>query len=389
MPRASRQTSRPTLAAATLAFVAIACLQVPALSQSPSLPPPSVDPAASAVPVASAAVMDVAAIEWTRSRKAGDFDPARNGNSPLVFDLAKGPDGRLLLVGGIIDQLGQQARAAVWGSDDGARWTRLKGSVPKGSSANAIVATDDGFLIGGDVNRSDAMLITSDGTKLSKLDAPGEGLPTGTLFALERAPFGLVAAGEDAERRPTIWTSTDEGVTWTGTPIPDAAYVIHLALTDDGTVVALGTQGDEDARTATAWTSTDGVTWTASAFPVEPTPFGVPDLERTPVGLIATIGGDGPGAGAWPSTGGVTWTHVLASPGRKTVGTAGTEAILFGRDGWWHSPDGITWTEVPSSWDDHTIETSVIRDDGAVIAAGYQFGPPSAVRTWIGMPPTP
>lgn len=383
----SLRPSRPITVALTLAVVAGALGTAPVGSQSPgaSSAPGLAAPVASVVPV------DVAAIRWKRSKASKGFDQARNG-SPIAFDLAVDADGRFLLVGVRNEPMGQPARALVWGSDDGVRWRALKGSVPKASQAAAILARDSGFLIAGDVGRSAPLLMTSDGTTVSKLDAPEGGLPTGALYALDATPVGLVAAGEDADHRPTLWHSADDGVTWSGTQVPDAMYVIHVATTDTGTIVALGVQQDTNGRrTPVTWSSTDGVTWTAAPLAVPEGDWSIPDLERTPLGLVATVSSEGMGQ-AWLSTDGLTWTQALEAPHRLTVGSAGGAAILFGNDAWWHSSDGVTWTEAEArAFDGMVVETSAVRPDGAVIAAGYQFlGPEgSIVRTWVGAPPAP
>jgi hypothetical protein len=390
-PRPSR--SRATLGASTLALLALASLQAPVASQSPSVSPSPAAPGASSAAVASAGPVDVASLRWKQSKRSKGFGP-RDG-SPLVFDMAVAPSGRVLAVG-VDSDITPARTAVVWGSDDGVRWKKLKGSLPKGSAAAAIVPTDDGFLIAGDVNQAGSLLLTSDGTRVAAVDAPADALPTGPLYALARTPMGLVAAGADGHGAATIWTSAD-GLSWAGTPVPEALYVIHVAVADDGTIAALGIQQDADgARTPTVWTSTDGTTWAATALPVEPGAWSVPDLEATPVGLIATVSQGANGGLAFLSPDGVTWTQVLQTPGVATVGTAGPEAVLFGPDTWWHSPDGTTWTEVAAkSFDGYRIETSAIRPDGAVIAAGYLRGPMTApepmdsVRTWLGAAPQP
>jgi hypothetical protein len=269
--------------------------------------------------------------------------------------------------------------------------------MPKGSAAAGITTTDDGFLIVGDVgDRTGPLLLRSDGSRVTRVDAPADALPTGPLYGVTDSPVGLVAVGDDGNGVPAIWTSAD-GVAWTGTSVPDASYIIHVAVTDGGTIVAFGNQGDQAGGPVvpTAWSSTDGVAWTPTALPVEPGQWSVPDLERTPVGLVATAISEGTGR-VFLSPDGVTWTQVLEVPGVATVGTAGTEAIVFGPDAWWHSADGTTWTETAArSFDGYRIETSAVRPDGAVIAAGYVFSgfgamePTDSVRTWVGAPPVP
>jgi hypothetical protein len=389
--------SRPIVMATTLTLGAILVGQLPATSQSPSAPATSVVPGpsvvpGSAAPNASAVPVDVAAIEWRRAKKSKGFDPDRAGG-PEAVDLAVGPDGRFLLVGTTYDIYGgAPVRAVAWGSDDGVRWSPLKGKTPDASGAHAVAVTDTGFLVAGDTAFSAPLLRVSDGTRLRALDAPEAGLPTGALYDLARTPVGLVAAGQDAGGKIVMWRSDDEGVSWTGSPLPDALYVAQVAVTDDGTIVALCNQGaDFSSRIPTAWSSSDGVTWTTTAFPLEGGNNSVPDLERTPVGLVATVVTDSSDGTAWLSRDGVTWDQVLEAPGRLVVGTAGTEAIVFGTDAWWHSADGTQWTKVDApEFGGFVMETSAVRPDGAVVVVGHdgQSGA-GTVRSWVGRAPAP
>jgi hypothetical protein len=342
-------------------------------------------------PAASIGPIDVGSIRWKLSKKSKGFGP-RDG-APNAFDMAVGPTGRFVMVG-VDGDITAKRKAVVFGSDDGVRWTKLKGSIPKRSSAFGVIPTQDGFLIVGDVaDRTGPLLLTSDGSTVAAVDAPAEGLPTGPLYAIADTPVGLVAVGADGNGVSTIWTSPD-GVAWTGTSVPDASYILHVAVTDDGTVVAFGNQGDPAAGSLspTAWSSTDGVTWAPSPLPVEPGSWSVPDLERTPLGLLATVVSQGTGL-VFLSQDGTTWTQVLEVPGVPTAGTAGTEALVFGPDSWWHSADGTTWTEAAAKFDGYRIETSATRPDGAAIAAGNVFSDFGAmeatdsVRTWVGRAP--
>lgn len=378
----------------SLALGAVVLGQTPMASQSPSVPTGSAVPGSpgSAVPGPSVVPLDVAAIEWRRAKRSKGFDPDRAGG-PEAVGLAVGPDGRLLLVGTMYDIYGGvQVRALAWGSDDGVRWSPLKGKTPNVSSAKAVVTTDTGFLVVGDVGLSAPLLRQSDGTRLRALDTPKDGLPTGGLYDLARTPTGLVAAGTDADGKAVIWLSADEGMTWSGSPLPDALYVAQVAVTDDGTIVALGNQGtDPSVRVPTAWSSSDGVTWTATAFPLEAGSHSVPDLTRTPVGLLATVLTDSSEGTAWLSPDGVTWTQVLETPGRLVAGTAGTEAVVFGTDAWWHSADGSQWAKVDApAFGGFVMEASAVRPDGAVVVVGHDGASGAeSVRTWVGMPPAP
>lgn len=379
----ARRPSRPALAAVSLTLVALAGAHAPVASRSPS------------VPAASIAPIDVGSIRWKPSKKSKGFGP-RDG-APNAFDMAVGPTGRLLMVG-VDGEITSKRKAVAFGSDDGVRWTRLKGAVPKRSAAWGVIPTDEGFLVVGDAgDRTAPLLLTSDGSTITAVDAPADGLPTGPLYAIERTPVGLVAAGADAAGAATIWTSPD-GVAWTGAALPGASYVIHVAVTDDGTIVALGNAGDPSvgSLTPTTWRSTDGLTWTPTALPVDPGGWSVPDLEHTPLGLLATVAQGRDGGLVFLSQDGVTWTQALEVPGVATAGTAGTEALVFGPDRWWHSADGVAWSEVAAkAFDGYRIETSAIRPDGAVVAAGYVFSgygamqPTDSVRTWVGTPAAP
>ena len=395
MTASARRRSPPSLAVLSLALAALVCAQAPAASQSSSVPPASTAPGTSMAPIASTGPIDVGSLRWKQSKKSKGFGP-RDG-SPNAFDIAVGPTGRFVMVG-VDGEVTPKRKAVVWGSDDGVRWTKLKGSVPKRSSAFGVIPTGDGFLIVGDVaDRTGPLLLTSDGSKVARVDAPAESLPTGALYGIADTPIGLVAAGADGNGVAAIWTSPD-GVAWTGASVPDAFYINHVAVTDDGTLVVLGNQGDPaaGALTPTAWSSTDGVTWIPTPLPVDPGSWSVPDLERTPAGLLATVSQGRERGLVFLSTDGATWTQVLEVPGVATAGTAGTEAIVFGPDAWWHSVDATTWTEAAAkAFDGYRIETSAIRPDGAVIAAGYIFSGPTAmepmdsVRTWVGAPPAP
>lgn len=386
------------VATAIVVPLALALAQPAAVAQSPSTgtvgsPAPGVStaPGASGLAVPSPAAIDVAALEWRRAKPSKVFHPA---NGPMASDLAVGAGGRTLLVG--LQMAGGPQKAAVWGSDDGRRWSRLKGSMPEGSQANAIVALDDGFLIAGSDDQGRALLRRSDGQKVTKVDAPAEALPGGALYDLARSPAGgLHAAGMDGAT-PAVWSSTDGGASWTGTPLAGGSRVVDISVTDTGTVAALGVVPTADGQEqAGVWTSTDGgATWTSTTLPVQGQYVALPDLERTPVGLVAIVvarSDAGGQASAWSSQDGMSWQQVLELPASGSVGTAGDEAIVLGGDTWWHSADGVTWTEVAApEFAGFAINTSAVRPDGSIVVAGTLYASiGSEVATWIGSPAAP
>ncbi|MEZ4596665.1 MAG: hypothetical protein R3C32_07365 [Chloroflexota bacterium] len=219
---------------------------------------------ASPAPVASTPPVDVSSIRWKESKPSKGFDPGQL--SAIVNDLAVGAGGRMLLVGAYNQGMFDPVRAAVWGSDDGVRWTRLKGSLPAGSQAWSVIATDAGFLIAGDVG-SGPLLLRSDGSGLEVLDTPADGLPTGRLLGLAESPLGLLAAGTDDGGIATVWRSTDGGGSWTGSPIQRG---LRGACRGDGrgSVIVLGSQQDANGtKTPTIWGSADAMTWSRDRCP--------------------------------------------------------------------------------------------------------------------------
>jgi hypothetical protein len=364
--------------------------QSPGASAEPSQLPAASVPAGSAAPAPSAAAIDVATLRWKKAKPAKVFHPS---NGPIASDLAVGANGRTLLAG-LLMPPGAQQQAAVWGSDDGVKWSALKGSLPKGSAANAVIALDDGFLIAGSDDQGRALLRRSDGKRLSKLE-PSDTLPQGAIYDLARSRAGVHAAGLEGAT-PTVWTSADGGTTWSKATLDGGSRVVDIAATDDGTIAALGVVPTSDGlEQAAIWTSTDGgATWTSTTLPVQGQHVSLPDLERTPVGLVATViahSDAGGQASAWSSPDGITWQQVLELPTSASVGTAGGEAIILGSDSWWHSPDGVTWTEVDApQFGGFAITTSAVRPDGSVVAAGSLFSPTGGeVSTWIGAPAAP
>jgi hypothetical protein len=394
-----RTRSRPVVAATVLSLAALTLVYAPVGSQSPeasglpgasTIPGSSTVPGASVVPAGSAAPVDVEAIRWKQSKPGKGFGP-RDG-SLVILDMAVNDAGRFLMVG-IDKDRSPKRKAAIFGSDDGVKWTRLKGSIPKLSGAGTIVATDDGFLIGGDIDSTTALLLHSDGATILPADTASATPPTGPLNDIVRSPSGFVASGADGTGVPTMWSSAD-GMSWTGTPIDGAQYVGSVAVTDSGTAVVAGPQVDANgSRRPVTWSSTDGATWTPTPLPVPPGDWGWVDMDRTPIGLVGIVHG-ADGYLVFRSTDGVAWTQSLETSALTGVGSAGDEAILFGPDSWSHSADGVTWTSAKAKvFDGYEIHTSAVRPDGAIIAAGYQLGPFTAIepvdssRTWIGKAP--
>lgn len=398
MHRTHRRATRPAVGAVAIAL-AVAIGPSPATGQSPSAgpgvtaaPDASMGPVASGAPVPSAAAIDVATLTWRMAKPAKAFHPSLG---PIAFDLAVGADGRTLLAG-MLQPGGGPPKAVVWGSDGGRGWKALKGKVPDGSQASAVLALDDGFLVVGSDGRGGPFLRRSDGTRLSRLDSPAEALPDGALYDVTRSATAIHAAGIGPDGASAmVWTSLDGGSTWSGSSLDGGSRALDVAVTDTGTIAALGAAPTDDGlELPTVWSSTDGgTTWAATTLPVEAGRWSLPDLERTPVGLVAIIVGGTDAdrqATAWLSQDGVAWQQVLELPSSASAGTAGGEAIVLGSDVWWHSPDGVAWTEMAApEFEGYAPSTSAVLSDGRVIAAGSRFESlGSTLATWVGEPAT-
>ncbi len=327
---------------------------------------------------------DVSLFKWARSDDAPGFD-----REPLFHTLVVGGDGRVLLLGGTY--IDETVRAAAWGSNDGRAWTSLEGELPTDEIAFDGVESGDGFLImtalgrdrEGNLDRR-GHLFRSDGSSVEPLAAPVR-----TLIALERSPRGIHLL-EAAS--PVLWTSADEGATWSSATITDDdALVRHLVVTDDGTIVVVGTVQGKGREIPTAWSSSDGgATWRAATLPIEEGRWAIGDLAWTPIGLIARVidftARDGSHVNLL-SPDGITWEPTIRTTGWGSIGTAGPEAIIFGEDAAWHSADGETWTE---EWWPTLAGFDVVASrqipGGPVVAAGIQRTPPGSGATFVGAP---
>jgi hypothetical protein len=163
----------------------------------------------------------------------------------------------------------------------------------------------------------------------------------------------------------SAWSSTD-AVTWKLITKPDAfsadsSYLLSATADGRGGLYALGSISSAETNTEALWHSPDGVTWTRIT----------PDQAQSPVGLSIAVGnGMAVVTGlvseqqqakryAWYSTDGVTWTRA-ALPGEANTAWSGPALIAGGSGGFeilaptgdaWYSVDGRTWAkaEPPST----------------------------------------
>ncbi|MEZ5379672.1 MAG: sialidase family protein [Acidimicrobiales bacterium] len=192
--------------------------------------------------------------------------------------------------------------------------------------------------------------------------------------------FAIGAEQRDQASTGAVWRSAD-GQTWTRVADPDhlwgdvesrpVGYTRPLAAglwtiaEHDGTVVIGGYRYRDPASTsitAAAWSTTDGINWTAGRMPGDSAGRSVRSIVGTEDGFLAISGGAAAPVGPqlWRSVDGVTWLQVhsegfpddavVSSMTTTDTGTSerivavGSAGSLNQRPGLWYSDDnGNTW----------------------------------------------
>ena len=220
-------------------------------------------------------------------------------------------------------------RAAAWFSGDGTAWHRSAGlEAPDGSLMAAVGAWPGGFVSVGGVGAGPAAWASPDGRTWQQetVQAP-ETSGTVRMDAVVSGPAGLVAAGGASAGSTQIgaiaWTSTD-GIHWTAAvnaPSFAGAAIAGLAA-GRSRIVAVGSVVSADGAVSGAtWWSADGRTWSpGSATPS----FGGARLLAVTAGgpgfvAVGTADG-GVRAAAWWSVDGIHWSPAGAGPGFTNLG---------------------------------------------------------------------
>jgi hypothetical protein len=185
-----------------------------------------------------------------------------------------------------------------------------------------------------------------------------------TVFALTSGGFVafLPSAGTGTNPQPNAATSWEtrvyqsaNGIDWVQrASLPGASDTVTAVAQSGGTIVAVGSTGESPKMTATAWTTTDLLTWHATALP-GPAEAGAYSTAYAvaggPAGFLAC--GD---PGFWTSADGLSWTPLVPSGTPEFAWDDGLYAVSGGwvisgylsdRAATWHSTDGATWTR---SW---------------------------------------
>jgi len=200
---------------------------------------------------------------------------------------------------------------------------------------------------------------------------------------------GLIAIGFDGGFGSILWTSADDGRTWTDiTPAEFTSIGIASVVEFGGVLVGVG-RGDTidvDAQEAAAYLSDDGVTW-RKVTKAEDMVGQLIDVVATDDGLFAVggvVGADA--AGIWHSTDAENWERiggVFAASFMWTIAEGGPGLVAAG---WRRNPDpdltiwtsadgGVTWQMAPDPEGFAGAEATdiVALPDGSLAMVGSSF----------------
>jgi hypothetical protein len=252
---------------------------------------------------------------------------------------------------------------------------------------------------------------------------------------------GLIAIGFDGGFGSILWTSADDGRTWTDVTPPGFESIgLATVIEHDGRLIGVGRGNTIDIETeeAAVYLSDDGLAWT-KVETTDPLIGQMIDVVATDDGLFAVGGVPGAdSAGVWRSTDGETWERIGSDlehaflwsiaeggPGLVAVGwrrnpepdlavwtsadagatwelapdpegLEGFEAtdVVGGADGTlvmvgsslggdggriWTSTDGVAWTLVLDDMDGAYARSVIAVEDGFVAVGG---GADAAARAW-------
>jgi hypothetical protein len=383
----------------------------------PSQPTPSAQPSPTVTPAATTRATTPSVAPWLRLTWSDGVtlpgSPPTGDPSPLehISDVLPWRGGYVAV--GNVQEGGTQA-AAFFTSPNGLDWRltdRVTTSLPL---PEYVVPVRDGLLAFGSPYGSTDLWWSVDGKTWTSLDSPtwqavwtdlAEGFPVQqSVLAAAAGPSGIVAVGlAEAKRSAPFIVYSIDGRTWQRLNLPpvfDHAFFQDVAAFPGGFVIA----GRVDQQvTATpdpgaykgmpfsmpaAWTSSDGVTWTACA--VEARSDQGAQLDRVLVGAGGLVVFGTPSwrgeAARWTSGDGRTWQladgmgwendgPVLASDGTRMTALVGgpSQGALNG----WVSSDGAAWDPLEMSG-----AAASLLEHG--VGAGLSGWRQSASQAWLG-----
>jgi hypothetical protein len=355
---------RAVVLGVALVVTVTACGTVPV---TPSAVAPSAPPASPAPPSPVPAVADVwRAVDLTQpsivtiapSMKPGSFcSPCHAPATGQLLGVGPSPGG-LIAVG--VQQ--PPAQAVALSSTDGTHWVPLPGfSGATGSSADAEASNGARAVIVG-LDHSGATAWASDGGAWTQAPTQHDLLvpyAAGAMTSVTAFGDGFVAAGYRDDplhdrASASVWRSND-GLTWTadgGSGTFGGGRIWGIAA-KGGTLVAVGTSGDPNYGPAAAWRWTETSGWQRGR--IAPGAVGAMLAVAVTASGFVAVGQNGhnDGALAWSSPDGLVWTaapdqpafHYFLMPVRMQSVVAGPTGLIAGG---WRSDDGngsaVTWT---------------------------------------------
>jgi len=205
-------------------------------------------------------------------------------------------DGGYVVVGRQMN--GGRTFAVLWRSADLRQWAMADNGGLDGrvlaSTANAVVATADGFIAVGSHGAVQSVWTSPDGLNWTLRNVPApSGADSATLSLVAATGTRVVAAGYAATAAgdiPVAVVSADGGATWQQTVLPatgGAGAITALTTTaipaGGNKFVAAGLVGPHGAQRPVTWTSPDGQTWS------QPAQTGTSEITAlTPTGTTVT-----------------------------------------------------------------------------------------------------
>ena len=267
------------------------------------------------------------------------------------------------------------AEAIAFGSTDGTHWQAIPGFAgTAGTTAIAVASSGSRtVVVGSDPDGATSWASTGGSWTVAPHQADLL-VPYAAGAMTSVAPFdaGFVAGGyrDDplhAAASAAVWRSAD-GLSWRADDAArlfDGGRIWGLAVRD-GTIVAVGTEGDPNYGPAAAWRWTRAEGWQRAR--IGPDGGGaMRAVAATSTGFVAVgLNAGDDGARAWTSPDGRAWTAVpdqpafhyytlpvrmqsiVAGPGGLVVGGWRSDAGKGSGLAWTASPDGLTWQ--PPTW---------------------------------------
>ena len=307
------------------------------------------------------------------------------------------------------------AQAIAFTAADGSHWVPVPGFDGATGSTAIATASNGGRTVIVGVDHDGATAWASGGGAWTQAPRQADLLvpyAAGAMTSVVASADGFMAGGyrDDplhASASAAVWRSGD-GLTWRadgGSGTFGGGRIWGIAA-KGGTVVAVGTSGDPNYGPAAAWRWTAADGWRRAR--IGPDAAGAMRAVAATASVFVAVGLDGHdmGALAWTSPDGLDWTaapdqpafHYFHLPLRMQAVIAGPSGLVAG--GWrsdvakgsavtWTSTDGVTWhgPAWETSFSGGQI-TGLAISDGAVVAVGRTGYPDSnRASVWVGRAP--